>query len=99
MPYAFDEFVFDPERGLSRSGEPIALEPQAYELMQNLLKNQGRTVSRDELNEQLWDGRIVSDAALSTQIRTVRRALGDDRAQQKYIKTFPRRGFSFSAPV
>ena len=99
MAYRFAEFEFDQERGLTRSGELIPLEPLAFELLHYLLRNAGRVVSRDELNERLWDGRIVSDAALSTQVRAVRRALGDDRKQQKFIKTFPRRGFSFVAPI
>ncbi len=99
MPYRFEEFEFDPEIGLSRSGEQIPLEPMAVELLHYLLRNNARIVTRDELNECLWNGRIVSDAALSTQIRAVRRALGDDRDHQKFVKTYPRRGFRFVAPV
>jgi TolB-like protein/DNA-binding winged helix-turn-helix (wHTH) protein len=99
MPYRFEGFVFDPEIGLSRSGEPIPLEPRALEILHYLIQNRDRVVTRDELNERLWEGRIVSDAALSTQVRSVRRALGDDRVQQKFVKTYPRRGFGFGAPV
>lgn len=99
MAYRFDDFVFDLDSDLSRSGRPVALEPLAAELLHYLLENRGRIVSREELNERLWDGRFVSDAALSTQIRGVRRALGDDRKHQKFIRTYPRRGFSFVAQV
>jgi TolB-like protein/DNA-binding winged helix-turn-helix (wHTH) protein/Tfp pilus assembly protein PilF len=99
MIYSFEDFSFDPEMGLTRSGTPVPLEPLALELLNYLVRNKGRIISRDELNAQLWDGRIVSDAALSTQIRAVRRALEDDRNQQRFIKTYPRRGFSFVAPV
>ncbi len=99
MPYAFESFVLDPRLGLFRSGKPVDLEPRALELLRYLLENADRIVTRDELIEQLWDGRIGSDAALSTQVRAVRRALGDDRVQQRFIKTHPRRGFRFAAPV
>jgi len=99
MAYRFDDFVFDPDSGLSRAGEAVALEPLAAELLHYLLENRGRIVGRDELYDRLWDGRIVTDAALSTQIRGVRRALGDNREQQKFIRTHPRRGFSFVAQV
>jgi len=99
MQYRFGDFVFDPERGLSRSGEDVPLEPLASDLLHCLLKHRGRIVSRDELMDSLWGGRIVSDAALSTQLRGVRRALGDDREHQRFVRTYPRRGFSFVAPV
>jgi len=99
MAYHFGNFVFDRERGLFDSGKPVPLEPQAFDLLSYLLENRDRLVTRDELNERIWNGRIVSDAALSTQIRTIRRAFGDDRAQQKYIRTYPKRGFQFVADV
>jgi len=99
VSYCFGEFELDPDRGLIRSGEPVPLEPQAFELLRYLIENRGRIVSRDELNEKLWQGRIVSDAALSTQIRSVRRALGDDRSHQSFIRTLPKRGFRFVAEL
>jgi len=99
MRYRFDGFIFDPESGLWRAGEAVPLEPQALALLHHLLKHHDRVVSREELNERLWGGRIVSEAALSTQIRTVRRALGDDRLRQAFIRTHPKRGFRFVAPI
>lgn len=99
MPYRFDRFVFDPERGLLTAGERVPLEPQALDLLRYLLENRGRIVTRDELMDSIWDGRIVSDAALSTQIRSVRRALGDNKIRQRYIRTHPKRGFEFVAHV
>lgn len=99
MHHQFEEFVFDPDRGLSRLGETVALEPRASDLLRYLIENQGRVVTRDELCEHVWDGHIVSDAAISTQVRTVRKALSDDREQQRFIKTHPRRGYSFAATV
>lgn len=99
MSYCFDSFVFDRKRGLFDAGKPVPLEPQVLNLLSYLLEHRNRVVGRDELIEEIWDGRIVSDAALSTQIRAARRALGDDRTQQKYIRTYPKRGFQFVAEV
>lgn len=99
MRYQFAEFEFDPERGLSRNGSPVDLEPRAQDLLRHLLENPGRVISRDELCEHLWDGRVISDAAISTQIRSVRKALDDDRERQRFVKTHPRRGFSFVGEI
>ena len=99
MSYRFDSFLFDPKRGLFDAGTPVPLEPQVFDLLSYLLENRDRVVTRDELIDRIWDGRIVSEAALSTQIRAVRRALGDDRTQQKYVRTHPKRGFQFVAEV
>jgi len=100
MVYRFDDFVFEPEAArLLKSGQPIPLEPQVASLLKYLIDNRGRIVPKDELIDAIWDGRIVSDAALNTRIRAVRRALGDDRAQQRYLRTYPKRGFQFVADI
>ena len=99
MPYRFESFVFDRERGLFDEGAPVAIEPQGFELLGYLVEHRDRVVSRDELNTEIWQGRVVSEAALSTCIRGVRRALGDDRQSQKFIRTHPKRGFQFVAEV
>jgi len=100
MIYRFDRFEFDPDgQGLTESGLAVALEPQVFSLLKYLLANHGTIVSKDQLNEEIWGGRIVSESALTTRIRAVRRALGDDRTQQKFIKTFPKRGFQFVGDV
>ena len=99
MAYRFDRFVFDRHRRLWAAGKPVALEPQVADLLGYLMKHRERVVGKEELNEAIWDGRFVSEAALSTRIRAVRRALGDDRNQQKFIRTHPKRGFQFVADV
>lgn len=97
--YAFGDFTYAPRRGLARNGRAIPLEPRASALLAYLLTNVGRIVSKDELADHLWDGRATSDTAISTQVRTVRRALGDDRARQRFVRTHPKRGFEFVADV
>ena len=92
MSYRFGEFHFDPYHGLTKDGQPVLLEPRAADLLGFFLENPGRLITRDELCERIWDGKIVSDAAISTQIRAVRKALGDDREKQMFIKTHPATG-------
>ena len=70
-----------------------------FSLLACLIENRERVVSKDELIEMVWDGRIVSDGTLNTRINSVRRAVGDDGKRQAVIKTFPRRGFRFVAEV
>ncbi|MEM9223462.1 MAG: tetratricopeptide repeat protein [Pseudomonadota bacterium] len=84
---------------LRRRDVDIALQPQVLSVLRYLLENRDRIVSKDELVEALWDGRIVSDAALNTRLRDVRRALGDDGKEQRFVRTFPKRGVQFVAPV
>ena len=96
MTYSFDSFVFDPDRfELSRAGDAIALEPQVVSLLAFLIENRARVVSKDELNEKVWGGRIVSEAALSSRVKVLRQALGDDGKQQRFIKTIHGVGFRF----
>jgi TolB-like protein/class 3 adenylate cyclase len=84
---------------LRKSGEPVAVEPQVFDLLVFLARNHGRTVTKEEVFTAIWGDRIVSDAALSSQIRAARRALGDDGASQRMISTVHGRGFRFVAPV
>jgi adenylate cyclase len=65
----------------------------------HLARNPGRLVSRDELIAEVWGGRIVSDAALSSRIKSARRAIGDDGERQLLIRTVHGRGFRFVAPL
>lgn len=97
--YKFLEFQLDPATGLTREGEPVALEPQALQLLEFLITRRDRIVSKQDLVDEIWGGNAITDAALNTRIRSVRKALGDTAASSEYIKTFPKRGFQFVAPV
>ena len=100
MNFRFDAFALDTDGYILTKGtEAIALEPQVFALLQFLIENRDRVVSKDEIIEQVWDGRIVSDAALTSSINGPRRAVGDSGKAQAIIKTFPRRGFRFVAEV
>jgi TolB-like protein len=98
--YRFGEFELDLARAELRAGEaPLPLEPQVFALLTHLVENRDRLVSRDELLEKVWDGRVVSDAAIASRIKSARRALGDDGTAQRFIRTIHRQGFRFVAPV
>jgi DNA-binding winged helix-turn-helix (wHTH) protein/tetratricopeptide (TPR) repeat protein len=100
MAFVFDEFILDLDKRELRNGQtPLKLEPQAFNLLHYLIVRRDRVVGRDELIETIWQGRIVSDAALATRINSVRRALGDTGKTQRLIRTVSRNGFRFVAAV
>ena len=100
MEYRFDDCALnDARRTLTRSGEPIAVEPQVFDLILLLAENAERVVTRDEIIEVVWGGRIVSESAISARIATARKAVGDDGKRQAVIRTVARRGLQMVATV
>jgi len=92
--------VLDVERReLSCAGESIPLEPQVFDLLLYLLEHRDRVVGKDELFEQVWDGRIVSESTLTSRINAVRRAVKDTGRDQRLLRTVARRGFRFVGSV
>ena len=80
-------------------GEAVHLEPQAFDLLVHLIDHRDRTVSKVELLDAVWGHRFVSEASLTTRVKEVRQALGDDGRQQHTIKNERGRGYRFVAPV
>ncbi|MBT4907524.1 MAG: transcriptional regulator [Rhodospirillaceae bacterium] len=100
MIYRFDQCVVDVERlELRRDGVLVTVEPQVFSLLIHLIENRHHVVSKDDLIEVVWHGRIVSDATLSSRINAARKAVGDNGRQQSVIRTAPRRGFRFVAEL
>jgi pimeloyl-ACP methyl ester carboxylesterase len=100
MIYRFGEYTLDPlTYDLQCSGESVPVEPQVFGVLAHLIENHHRVVSKDELIDAVWDGRIVSDATLSSRISAARTAVGDTGRDQNIIRTVPRRGFRFVAEV
>jgi TolB-like protein len=98
--YRFADFHVDLARQeLRRDGEPVRVEPQVFDLLVHLIRHRDRIVSKDELIEKVWNGRIVSEAALSSRINGVRRVLGDDGNAQRFVRTLHKRGFRFVGDV
>src|SRR4051812_15491745 len=100
MQYRFAEFEIDlSQQELRRSGESVHIEPQVFDLIVHLVRNHDRVVSKDELIETVWNGRIISEAAFSSRINGARRVLGDNGTDQLFIRTLNRRGFRFVGDV
>jgi len=96
MIYSFDEFELDTDRfELRRDGVVQPVEPQVFSLIELLVTNHDRLVSKDEINLRIWGGRVVSEAAVSSRVRSARRAIGDDGSAQRLIRTVHNRGFRF----
>jgi TolB-like protein/class 3 adenylate cyclase/Flp pilus assembly protein TadD len=84
---------------LRNTGERIPVEPQVFDLLVYLARNNDRTVTKEEIFAEIWGDRIVSDAALSSQIKAARKVLGDDGSSQHMIRTVHGRGFRFIGPI
>lgn len=100
MIYRFGPFELDTDQAELREGtQRHPLEPQVFAVLALLVENRERLVSKDEILETVWDGRVVSDSAIASRLKAVRRALRDDGKSQRYIRTIQRRGFRFVAEV
>lgn len=100
MIYRLGEFSLDTDCAeLSGPRGPVALEPKAYDLLLLLLERRGRLVTKEQAVDAVWGGRFISDAAISTVLKSLRKALGDDGAAQRFIRTVRGRGYRFVADV
>ncbi|WP_376706188.1 winged helix-turn-helix domain-containing tetratricopeptide repeat protein (plasmid) [Mesorhizobium sp. ISC25] len=100
MPYLFEDFALDGDRReLRRGNDLISVEPQVFDLLQYLIRNRERVVSKDDLVDAVWQGRIVSDATLASRVNAARSALQDNGEQQRLVRTILRRGFRFIGSV
>ena len=77
----------------------MSLEPQVFDLLVYLIENRDHVVTKDDLIQSIWKGRVVSESALTTRINAVRKAVGDSGDRQRLIRTLPRKGFRFVAEV
>jgi TolB-like protein len=100
MIYRFEHFELDPGRfELRAGGQAQPVEPQVLELLILLAANPDRLVTRDEIVERIWHGRFVSDSAVSSRVKSARRAVGDDGEAQRLIRTVHGKGFRFVGKI
>ena len=100
MEFRFSDHTLDVERReLRRGSDPIALEPQVFDLLVYLLRNRNHVVSKDDLIAAIWLGRIVSESTLTSRINAARKAIGDSGEGQRLIRTIARKGFRFVGEV
>jgi TolB-like protein/tetratricopeptide (TPR) repeat protein len=100
LRYLFEEYAFDTDRReLHRGANVVSVTPQVFDLLDYLIRNREHVVSKDDLINAIWNGRVVSDAALTTRLNVARSAIGDCGEEQRLIKTLPRKGFRFVGTV
>ena len=100
MIYQFNQITLDTAQyRLCLSGNPISIEPQVFDLLVYLIENRDRVVTREELLENLWKGKVVTDSALGVRLKGARKAVGDTGAKQSVIKTFHGRGYQFITAI
>ena len=100
MEYRFGRHIIDTDRyQLSRDGEAVAVEPLVFDLLAYLAEHRDRVVTREELLDKLWKGKVVTDAALGARLKDARKAVQDSGARQDVIRTVHGRGYQFVAEV
>ena len=98
MIYRFGSFELDIATvELRDAGKARNLEPQVFALLALLVENRERLVSKEEIIDKVWDGRVVSDAAVASRVKSARQALGDDGKSQRFIRTIHGQGYRFVA--
>jgi len=96
----FEKCVLDTDRRELRRGESsVPVQPQVFDILVYLIENRDRVVTKDDLLEAIWNGRIVSESTLISRINAARRAIGDDGDQQRLIRTIARKGVRFVGEV
>ena len=100
MQFLFEDYVLDLDRReLTRGSRPVAIGPQVFDLLVYLVQNREHVVSKDNLLDAVWGGRIVSESTLTSHINAVRKAIGDNGEEQRLVRTVARKGFRFVGEV
>lgn len=98
--FLFDDIQVEPHTlKLMKSGIPVQVEPKAFKVLLFLIDNRGRLVEKDEILNSVWKETSVTENALTREIAKLRRVLGDDPKQPRYIQTVHTRGYRFIAEV
>lgn len=100
VQFHFSNHVLDSAvRELTRDGQIVAVEPQVFDLLMYLVEHRDHVVTKDDLIESIWHGRIVSESTLTSRINAARTAIGDSGKDQALIRTIARKGFRFVGDV
>src|SRR5512143_1524515 len=98
--YAFGPFLLEPrERRLLRNGQPVPLTVKAFDLLEVLVRRDGRLLHKEELLQSVWPNAVVEENNLTVTMSALRKALGEGPSDREYIETVPRRGYRFVADV
>lgn len=100
MIFEFNDCELDLDRVvLRRGGTEVAVEPQVFDLLELLIERRGQVVRKEELLDEIWGDRFVSESALTSRMKSARRAVGDDGSRQAVIRTVHGKGYEFIAAV
>lgn len=100
VKFEFGDYVIDPERReLSHRAKVVPVGPQVFDLLLHLVRNRDRVVSKDDLLQAVWRGRIVSESTITSHINAVRKAIGDTGGEQRLVRTVARKGFRFVGEI
>ena len=98
--FSFENYHLDTLKGvISHEGDVLEIQPQVYCILELLITRHGEVVSRDEIISYVWGGRVVSNNVIDNRILGARVAIGDTGKAQRYIKTYPNRGYKFVGNV
>ena len=96
MPFEFDDYVLDEQRReLTLCGKAVAIGPQVFDLLLQLVSHRDQVLGRDELLARVWNGKIVSESTITSHINAVRKAIGDSGEEQRLVRTIARKGYRF----
>lgn len=99
MLHQFGDLEVDTDQMIvRRAGNVVPLTPRPYAILELLIANKDRVVSKDEMIDIVWQGKLVSDAALTSAVRELRKAIGDNAGKDGLIRTFYGRGVRFVPP-
>ncbi|MDH4563882.1 winged helix-turn-helix domain-containing tetratricopeptide repeat protein [Pseudomonas sp. BN411] len=100
MQFMFGDYVLDQgRRELTLRGQVVAVGPQVFDLLMHLVRNRDRVVSKDDLLQAVWSGRIVSESTITSHINAVRKAIGDTGEEQRLVRTVARKGYRFVGEI
>jgi TolB-like protein/tetratricopeptide (TPR) repeat protein len=98
--FVFEDYVLDSSRReLTRGTQVVAIGPQVFDLLLYLVQHHDRVVSKDDVLDHVWNGRIVSESTLTSHLNAVRKAIGDSGEGQRLVRTIARKGFRFIGDV
>jgi TolB-like protein/Tfp pilus assembly protein PilF len=98
--FHFEQYILDVDRRELRRGvRLVSVEPKVFDLLVHVIARRERVVSKDELIAAIWNGRVVSESAMTTCINAARTVIGDSGETQRLIKTLPRKGIRFVGKV
>jgi predicted ATPase/DNA-binding winged helix-turn-helix (wHTH) protein len=98
--FSFADFELDTaKRLLLKDGQPLSLNPKAFDLLTLLVKNRGRTLSKEELLETVWENQFVEENNLTVHISALRKIFGEKKGEHQFIVTIPGTGYKFVAEI